>query len=316
MVNELLYSFPVLACFDGGETGDTGDGGDDTGDTGDTGDNNMGGESLETRLKQAEDNAKYARDEADRKGAEARQVAADAAQAKERAFSQEDVNKFLAEDRRRHQEKLSKLENSYKVILDDKTLATEQREKLENELRDLQASNRTKAQQIEFDRKQEQKKFEQEISGFKTSAIKWEHMYKDSVIQRSLQDAAIAAEAFSPSQIVGLLRPVTEMRAATDEEGNELDDQMVPKVDFPDIDETTGERIVTLCTPQEAVQRMKQLPKIHGNLFRANVVSGIGSGAATGGVASGEGRIDVTKLTPEQYRKMRKENPEALGLRR
>jgi hypothetical protein len=92
---------------------------------------------------------------------------------------------------------------------------------------------------------------------------------------------------------------------------------MVPKVDFPDINEETGQAEITLRTPQEAVQRMKELPEQWGNLFRANVVSGIGSGAATGGVTSGEGgRIDVAKLSPEQYRKLRKENPEALGLRR
>ena len=202
-------------------------------------------------------------------------------------------------------------------MLADKTLASEHRQKLESELEDLQKAFRTKEQQAEYERKQERERFKLEITGFKDSANKWEHMYKDSVIQRSLQDAAVAAEAFNPVQIVGLLRPVTQMRLATDTEGNELEDQMVPLIDFPDIDEKTGERIVTLRTPQEAVQRMKEMPEYYGNLFRANVVSGIGSGAATGGVTSGEGgRVDVRKLSAEQYRRMRKENPEALGLRR
>ena len=314
---ELLYGSPVLACFDN----DDGDGGGGDGDTGDNydfdGGAGDGGLSLEDRLKRAEDDAKQAREEADRKAAEARQAAGDAAAAREKAFNQEDVNKFLADDRRKHQEKYKKLETSYQDMLADKNLAAEQREKLETDLQDLQKTFRGKEAQAEYERKQAQERFKQEVTGYKESAIKWERMYKDSVVQRSLQDAAIAAEAFNPTQIVGLLRPMTEMRAATDEEGNELDDQMVPKVDFPDVDEKTGERIVTLRTPQEAVQRMKELPQHYGNLFRANVVSGIGSGAATGGVTSGEGgRIDVTKLTAEQYRKMRKENPDALGLRR
>lgn len=305
---ELLYSFPVLACFD--NEGDDGgsDGNDGSGD---------GSTELETRLKQAEEDAKEAREEADRKAAEVRQTAAEAAAAKEKAFNQDDVNTFLAADRRNHQEKYKKLEASYQEMLADKTLAQEQRERLDNELKDLQKTFRTKDQQAEYERKQEQERFKQEVTGFKESSVKWERMYKDSVVQRSLQDAAIAAEAFNPIQIVGLLRPMTQMRPVTDEEGNELENEMVPKVDFPDIDEKTGERIMTLYTPQEAVQRMKQLPEHYGNLFRANVVSGIGSGAATGGVTSGEGgRIDVTKLSPEQYRKLRKENPEALGLRR
>ena len=202
-------------------------------------------------------------------------------------------------------------------MLADKTLASEQRGKLESELQDLQKSFRTKEQQAEYERKQEQQRFKTEVTGYKDSATKWERMYKDSVIDRSLQDAAIAAESFNPSQIVGLLRPMTQMRPATDEDGGEIENQMNPMIDFPDIDEKTGDRIVTLRTPEQAVQRMKELPEHYGNLFRANVVSGIGSGAATGGVTSGEGgRIDVTKLTSEQYRKLREDNPEALGLRK
>ena len=311
---DFLCSLPVLACFDGEEdpSGD-GTGGDGGGDGGIPPDPTH----IETRLKHAEEEAKVAREEADRKSAEARQAANVAAKAKEKAFNQEDLNTFLADDRRRHQEKYRKLEGAYEEMLADKNLANDQRSKFEAELQDLQKSFRTIEQQQEYERKQERIRFSQEMAGYKEAATKWEHMYKDSVIHRSLQDAAVSAGAFNPSQVVNLLSPMTQMRPIVDENGVELEDKMDPKVDFPDIDEKTGESITTLRTPQEAVQRMKELSEHHGNLFRANVVSGIGSGAATGGVTSGEGsRIDVTKLTAEQYRKMRKENPGALGLRR
>lgn len=302
-LKNLLYSDPILACFDGDDDNGGSGGGD-------------GGESFEARLKQAEEEAKTAREEADRKAAEARQTADEAAKARERAFSQEDINKYLADDRRKHTEKYKKLEGSYQEMLADKNLASEQRAKLEGDLLDLQKTFRTKEQQAEYERKQDKERFVQEVTGYKEAATRWESMYKDSVIQRSLQDAAVAAESFNPTQIVGLLRPVTQMRPATDEEGNELDNQMIPMIDFPDIDEKTGKQIITLRTPAEAVQRMKELPEYYGNLFRANVVSGIGAGAATGTTTGEGGRVDVTKLTAEQYRKMRTENPGALGLRK
>jgi hypothetical protein len=324
---DFLCSFPVLACFDNEDDG--GGGGDDSGDGGDgsnyatdfddDGDGSGGTapSPLEVRLKEAEEDAKLAREEADRKSAQARQASTEAAKAKERAFNQDDMNRCLADDRRKHKEKYKKLEGAYEDMLADKTLADDQRSNLKSELDDLRKTFRSKKANEEYERKQERERFTQELSSFKESASKWEHMYKDSAIQRSLQDAAIAAEAFNPAQITGLLRPMTQMRPAVDTEGNEMEGQMTPKVDFPDIDEETGQAEITLRTPQEAVQRMKELPEQWGNLFRANVVSGIGSGAATGGVTSGEGgRIDVTKLSPEQYRKMREENPEALGLRR
>lgn len=311
-IRELLYSFPMVACFEG--EGEGGDGGGDGG--GDLGGGAGDGSSVEDRLKSAEDAAKAAEQQSQMKAAEAREAAAEAAAAREKAFNQEDVNKFLADDRRKHVDKYNKLEQTYKTMLADKNLATEQRGKLESELQDLQKTFRTKAQQAEYERKQVEEQLTNEMAGYKEAAGKWEGMYKDSVIQRSLQDAAIGAEAFNPLQIVNLLRSNTTMRPAMDPEGVEIENEMIPMIDFPDKDDTTGESVTTLRTPQEAVQRMKEMPELFGNLFRANVVSGIGAGAATGGVTSGEGgRVDVSKLTTEQYRRMRKENPEALGLR-
>lgn len=291
----LIWTMPTLACYEG-------DGDDGGGDEG-------------AQVRAAEETARKAAEEAAAKAEEARQAADAARKSSEKTFSQTDVNTFLAEDRRKHQEKITKLEGSYKKILADTNLQKEQRAKLEAELQDLQASQRTKTQQEEYDRKQERERVDLEISDLKDSAEHWETLYKSSVVDRSLQDAAIAQDAFNPTQITGLLRPMTRMQEKADDNGNPLG-VFSPVIDFPDIDETSGDQITTLRTPEEAVQRMKELPQHYGNLFRSNVVSGVGSGSATGGVKSGEGRIDPTKLTPEQYRKIRKENPEALGLKR
>jgi len=304
--NELyrLYSNPVLACYE--DEGSEGEGVE--GEGGDGG--------YEGRAKAAAEEARRAQEEAERKAAEAREVAAEAQRSREKAFSKEDLNRILADDRRKHTEKYTKLEQSYKQILADKSLQKEQRAKLEAELADLQKSFRTKEQQAEYERKQERERFKSELDTTKTAAQRWETLYKSSVIDRSLQDAAVSAEAFNPHQIVGLLRPMTKMQEKTDEQGNSLG-KFTPLIDFPDIDEKSGEQVITLRTPEEAVQRMKELPELYGNLFKSNVVSGVGAGSATGGASPGEGgRVDPTKLTPEQYRKIRKENPEALGLRR
>lgn len=305
----MIWTMPTLACYDGDDAG-----GDDGGNTG-AGSDGGGGDEYTARAHTAEAEALAAKEEAARKAEEARQAADAARKNNEKTFSQADVNTFMAEDRRKHQEKIAKLEASYKQILADTNLQKEQRAKLEAELADVQKMNRTKEQQAEYDRKQERERFTSEVEDLKESATKWENLYKSSVIDRSLQDAALAQDAFNPAQIMGLLRPMTRMQEQTDDDGGALG-QFSPVIDFPDVDETSGENVTTLRTPEEAVQRMKELPQLFGNLFRSNVVSGVGSGSATGGVKSGEGRIDPTKLTPEQYRKVRKENPEALGLKR
>lgn len=310
MYDELKFwlALPLLACYEGDGDGDgTGDGDGGAGD---------GYDEFTVRAKSVAEEAQRAKEEAERKAAEAREAAEEAKRQQAKDFSQADLNRFLADDRRKHQEKYQKLEASYKEILADKNLQKEQRGKLEAELADLQKSFRTKEQQAEYERKQERERFKTELETAQESAQHWEILYKNSVIDRSLQDAAVSAEAFNPGQIVGLLRPMTKMQEQTDETGNSLG-TYTPLIDFPDIDEKSGEQVVTLRTPEEAVQRMKELPDLFGNLFRPNVVSGVGSGSATGGVQSGDGgRVDPRKLTAEQYRKLRKDNPEALGLRR
>jgi len=133
------------------------------------------------------------------------------------------------------------------------------------------------------------------------AAKAWQSRYTDELIQRSLSDSATAADAFNPLQIVNLLKPQTELK--------EVEGELVPMVRFQDIDEKTKEPIETLRTPKEAVTRMQELPQLFGNLFKPNVVGGVGAGTGTAGKA-----IDFSNMTPEEYQKLRRENPSALGM--
>jgi hypothetical protein len=211
----------------------------------------------------------------------------------EKTFTQADLNKILAEDKRKHQEKYTQLEGSYKELLQNQNLTTEERDNLQTKLSDLQAQNRTKEQQAEYERKQAEDKYENELKEARERGDHWENKFKTETVQRALLDAASGVDAFNPGHIVALLAPTTELK--------EIEGELVPMVDFADIDEKTGEGVRTLCTPADAVKRMKQLPKFHGNLFKSNVVSGVGSGQGT----APTGEIDYTNMSPEEYRKNR-----------
>ena len=235
-----------------------------------------------------------------------------------KVFSQDDVNRIvqdrLAKDRKTQEQKYRDLEGEYKTLLENQSLSTDQREKLESELEDIQKRFRTKEQQLAHEKNQIEERLSGELETYKTAAVEWESKYKTSVTDRALIDAATGGEAFNPSQVVALLRPMTKMMEAKGPDGQPTG-QLVPMLDFPDVNEA-GEPVMTQRTPDEAVKRMKEIPEQYGNLFKSNVVSGIGAGSATGGVTPGSaGRIDVRKLTPEQYMKIRKENPSLLGLK-
>ena len=107
---------------------------------------------------------------------------------------------------------------------------------------------------------------------------------------------------------------MSEIVEQTDEAGEPLG-EFAPVIDLLGIDTKTGEQIITRRTPEDAVKRMRELPEQYGNLFKSNVVSGIGAGSATGSGVSGHGNVDIHNMSPEQYMELRKTNPAALGLK-
>ena len=241
-----------------------------------------------------------------------------AAGAKPKVFSQEDVNKFLADDRRRnaakYESKQAELETAYKEALANQSLSGDQRAQLEDKLEDLQKTFRSKEQQLEHDKKKLETMYTEEVQGLKQKAETWENKYKSSMVDRALQDAAIKNDSFNPTQVTTILKTMTKIIEQTDEAGEPLGEYS-PVIDLIDVDGKTGEQIITRRTPEDAVKRMRELPEQYGNLFRSNVVSGIGAGSATGSGVSGHGNVDIHNMSPEQYMQLRKTNPEALGLR-
>ena len=158
----------------------------------------------------------------------------------------------------------------------------------------------TTEQQAKIDRKEHASL----LSAAEKKAQMWEDRYRTSIVKRSIADAAESGGAFNPSQIVTLLQDQTRL---VDEDGAE---NVV--VEMP------GENEKLLLSPDEAIKRMQDQPDIYGNLFRSNVSTDVYTTTPSQTPAkdslSNDGQIDLKSLTPEQYRKLRKENPKALGL--
>ena len=227
------------------------------------------------------------------------------------------VEERLARDRKSreatHKESYQKLEGTYNDLLENKSLSDEVRAKAETELEDVRNELRTKEERAKHEKDQLQTSFEKQLNQEKTDRQMWEDRFHDSSISRALQDAAVSNDAYNAGQVMGLLKPMTSLKPVVDETGKETG-QFRAVVDFPDHDEK-GDEVTFSGTPDEIVKRMKDLGP-YANLFNSNVVSGLGANNATGGVHTGsDGHVDVTKLTAAQYRKIRTEKPELLGLK-
>jgi hypothetical protein len=252
--------------------------------------------------------------------ANAAAAAAEAAEADAKAkaskkpevFNQEQVNAIVAADRRKLVEKYQSLEGMYKSALEDQNLTKEARAQLETKLEDVQKTYLTKEETLIAEKKKLEENLSKEANQWKEAANRWENQFKQTLVERTLQDAAVQHEAFNASQIISLLRPMTKVAEKLDDHGKGTGQYEVI-VDLADVNSETGTSQVTRRAPEDAVKRMKELKDLYGNLFKPNVVSGIGAGTAQG---NGGGNIDRKKLSTAEYMRIRKENPSALGIKK
>jgi len=238
-----------------------------------------------------------------------------AAAAAGKVFTQDDLNRILAEDRRKHQTQLKEQAEKLETVLKNSQLTEQDRKVLQENLEAVKGQLRSAEAAAAKEKQELEQAFQSKLVDAEKKSQIWEGLYRESMIQRSLQDAAVKGDAWQPGQIVTLLKPMTKLVACVDPTTNRPNGQYEVQIEMLDTDPKTGQQVMMNRTPEAAVARMKELPETYGNLFKSGVVSGIGSSSATGGLMPGQGgKIDVRKLTPQQYREIRAKNPELLGL--
>lgn len=232
-----------------------------------------------------------------------------------KTFTQEEVNKFVAERNKALKTKFETMEKSYETLLQQQNLTNDQRAKLEAELDQVRQEMMSKEQRLEQEKKKAQMKYEQDLAKTREEANKYKTLFEQSTIERAITDASMKHDAFSPKQFIAHLAPQSVIVEEVDAQGN-LTGRLVPRVKWQSVDEH-GQIHVSQLTPDEAVEKMKDNVVEFGNLFRTNVASGIGAGTAPG-QSSSAGQINHKKISTEEYMKLAND-PEArrrMGLSR
>jgi hypothetical protein len=228
---------------------------------------------------------------------------------------QEKVNEILTRERRaaevRYSAQLSRVQQTLEELRASKDLSEESRKSVEARANELAAAKKASDEANEFERKRMQKEYDDKLKAEAEGRKQWENRFKEREIEAVLKSAAEEHDVFLSNQIASLLRPQVEAVQARDEKG-QLKAAFDIKVRWQDADPATGQKVEILLSPAAAVKRMKENPKQWGNLFKSGVVSGLGSSSMP---ASPGGKLDVARLTTEQYMTLRKSNPSALGLR-
>lgn len=230
--------------------------------------------------------------------AEAEAAKAEAAKAI-KTFSQVDVNAYLAADRRKTEAKykaqakieLEKQEKTYNTLLVNKNLTEQERDSLRESLAEVEKQLHSREELLKREKKELEDALSGKLSEAEKKAVDWETKFKESSIKRELQEAAVKFEAYNVRQMMNALRPYTKL----DDEGHVM-------VDLEDM--VDGKAATTTLTPEDAMKRMKELPNMYGNFFKANVVSGVGGNSNTDGVSGA--KVNPREMTQAQYREYRK----------
>lgn len=233
--------------------------------------------------------------------AAAAKAAADAAAAGKK-FSQDDVNKFVAEERRKAQTQTQKAIEELEAIKAKADMTQQERADLETRLETMKNELLSKEDLAKKEIEKSKKTHETEVARLNMELGTWKDRYTESTIQRSIADAAAEQGAYHSEQITAILRNNTRLVEVLGED-NKPNGSFVPKVKFSDEDDKGNTITLELDVPA-AVKRMKGIER-YQNLFKGD---GTGGAGGTGNQKSGR-TTPLAKLAatdPAAYREARK----------
>jgi hypothetical protein len=214
-----------------------------------------------------------------------------------KVFTQEEVNKFLADDRRKHQEKVTALN----AELNKFQGTAKEKEALLAKIGELQNGLVTKEELAKQEQEKIRTKYEDDLKKATSEKDQWHRLFVDTVADRAIAEAAAHNRAFNPDQLKLLLKSQVEVKQKTDDKGNFLNefDVLMP-VTVSDKDGTT--KVLQLGV-KDGVAKMRENPNF-ANLFLVDGTPGTGTVTINnGGPTSSDGSTPPSD--PAAYRAWR-----------
>lgn len=211
------------------------------------------------------------------------------------------ANRLLADERRKLTEGNRKTVQQLEEVKKSQSLTQEQRDALQIQIDDLTATFRTAEETKKLELDKWQNKYDTDTKKLKIESNEWRTRFESRMISVDINRAAIENKAVSPEQIEAFLRPITRVTERLDEAGKPTGD-FVTKVRFEDTD-AEGKKVMLDLDTSAAVKLMSERGSRFGNLFH-NATGG-GTGQAPITLPLVNGRLDIERMTPAEYKKNR-----------
>jgi hypothetical protein len=219
-------------------------------------------------------------------------------------FSQKQLNKMLAENKKNLQQQVTSQIKELETLRKSANLSEKEKADLSKRIEDLSSSLLTKDELAakEKEKLSSQHKMEREqLSGERDF---YRTLYETTTIERDIFDEAARHDVYRESQIVELLRPKSRITEVVDSDGKPIKGRYITKIRLEDVDKE-GKPTTLDLTVAEALKRMKERPNDFGNLFKSGVSGGLGDGKNR---SSGKelDPSELAKTDPKRYREWRK----------
>lgn len=253
-----------------------------------------------------DETAKAAADKAAADKAAADKALADA----DRVTSQDQLNSVLKKEKEKFRAEREKLITQLEGIQNDAKTTNETKAALETQLEELRRQNMSAEERARLEKAKLEKDYTGKLAEKETEANQWRQRHNDLQTGYSITSAASVhgVVATGVPFLESYLKPRSKLVEVVDA-GGKGTGQFDTKVSLtvPDKD---GKPLEVEYSIGDAVKQMKDMPEQFGFLFASAAASGLGAGTGTPGK-----KINVAKMTPEQYMEARKKDPKSVGLR-
>lgn len=225
-----------------------------------------------------------------------------------KVFKQEDVDKIVADARRKDEAEIQKHTNELKKLKESAGLTKKERDDLQTRIDDLNNQYKTKEQLAAQEIEKTQSKAKEELELERNEKSRWKESFETTTITNAVLRTT-SADAVNAEIMEDLIRPKSRVVEGKDAEGkpNGLFTVMV-KIGITNKKTKTVE--VMDLPIDEAIKQMKEDVPRFGNLFKSTIQGGVGGSGGGGSRGTGQaGPLDgetIKNMTDAEYVELRK----------
>lgn len=231
-----------------------------------------------------------------------------------KTFSQQDVDKLMADHRKGLQDQNKELIGQLEELRNNKSLTEQEKEALQARIDTLGQQHLTKEQQAQEAYNKLQKKSENDRKQLEEASVVWKSRFERVLVDNAIAVAASQHKARSAVQLQMMFANQAKVVEELGDDGKPTGN-WVPKMMVETVDEKTKQRVKLELPLVEAIGKIRE-NEAFANLFDIDGKGGYGGNNHQGGGFGGGGQNgppDFSKMTPDAYAKWRKDNAQPQG---